>query len=51
MAQLASVHGKTQRGEKTEQLLGLNRTDLRAYRSKQLKKLWFIAQRASVPAP
>lgn len=47
VAQLASVHGKTRRGQKTEKLLGLNRTDLRAYQSKQLKKLWVIAQLAS----
>ncbi|RKH29464.1 retron system putative HNH endonuclease [Corallococcus sicarius] len=46
VAQLASVRGRTPRGQTTETRLGLNRNDLRAYRSKQLKKLWFIAQRA-----
>ena len=45
-AQLANVHGKTKRGLLTETLLGLNRKDLRSYRSQQIKKLWFIAQRA-----
>jgi uncharacterized protein (TIGR02646 family) len=47
VAQLASVHGKTPRGQTTEKLLGLNRKDLRTYRSTRLKQLWFIAQRAS----
>lgn len=46
VARLASVHGRTQRGRTTEKLLGLNRSDLRTYRSKRLKQLWFIAQRA-----
>ncbi|WNG26951.1 TIGR02646 family protein [Cystobacter fuscus] len=45
-AQLANVHGKTRRGLTTEKLLGLNRKELRSYRSKQSKKLWFIAQLA-----
>ncbi|MFP2906050.1 retron system putative HNH endonuclease [Pyxidicoccus sp. 3LFB2] len=45
---LASVHGTTRRGLTTEKLLGLNRPDLRDYRSKQLTKLWFIAQQAAV---
>lgn len=46
VARLASVHGTTRRGETTEKLLGLNRPDLRAYRSQHLKRLWFIAQHA-----
>lgn len=44
---LASVWGITQRGETTERILGLNRTDLRQYRSLQIKKLAYIAMRAT----
>jgi uncharacterized protein (TIGR02646 family) len=47
MARLASVHGRTRRGQKTEELLGLNRNDLRAHRSMWLKCLWVVAQRAA----
>jgi uncharacterized protein (TIGR02646 family) len=36
---LASVYGLTPRGQTTEQLLGLNRPDLRRFRSGQVKKL------------
>jgi hypothetical protein len=36
---LASVYGVTARGQTTEALLGLNRQELRAYRSQQAKKL------------
>jgi uncharacterized protein (TIGR02646 family) len=46
--QLASVYGRTPRGVTTEHQLGLNRPDLRAYRSKYLEKLWFIARQAAV---
>lgn len=44
--QLASVWGITQRGELTERTLGLNRLELRRYRSEQVKKLAYIALRA-----
>lgn len=47
VAKLASVRGKTTRGDTTERCLGLNRQDLRTYRSTQVKRLWFIAQRAA----
>jgi uncharacterized protein (TIGR02646 family) len=40
---IASVYGKTSRGEVTEKLLGLNRPDLRIHRSKFLKKLSVLA--------
>ena len=36
---LASVYGITERGRTTEELLGLNRLELRRYRSQQVKKL------------
>ena len=36
---LASVYGITRRGQTTEVLLGLNRTELRRFRSQQVKKL------------
>jgi uncharacterized protein (TIGR02646 family) len=47
VAKLASVRGKTTRGDTTTKCLGLNRKDLRTYRSSCIKKLWFIAQRAA----
>lgn len=47
VTRLASVRAKTQRGQTTEKFLGLNRKDLRAYRSTRLTYLWFIAQRAA----
>jgi uncharacterized protein (TIGR02646 family) len=46
VAKLASVRGKTTRGDTTEKCLGLNRQDLRTHRSSRIKQLWFIAQRA-----
>jgi uncharacterized protein (TIGR02646 family) len=46
VARLASVYGKTSRGATTEQLLGLNRTDLREYRSRRICKLLVLAQYA-----
>jgi uncharacterized protein (TIGR02646 family) len=41
---LASVYGTTTRGRTTEGLLGLNRPDLRHYRSQQIKKLAVLKQ-------
>ncbi len=38
-SKLATVVGKTSRGEATEQLLGLNRHSLRAHRSNQVRRL------------
>ena len=46
-AGLASVWGVTARGETTERILGLNRPDLREYRSRQIKKLACIARLAT----
>ncbi len=43
---LASVYGKTPRGETTEQQLGLNRHDLRQYRSNYVCKLVVLARLA-----
>jgi uncharacterized protein (TIGR02646 family) len=40
---LASVDGITRRGKRTAQLLGLNRPELRAYRSSQIRKVAVIA--------
>jgi uncharacterized protein (TIGR02646 family) len=45
-ARLASVYGKTRRGETTERLLGLNRPHLRVHRSAFVQKLLFIALQA-----
>lgn len=45
-ARLASVRGRTERGQLTVELLGLNRKDLRTYRSKQVTRLWVIALQA-----
>ncbi|HEY0094974.1 MAG TPA: hypothetical protein VGB96_11635 [Archangium sp.] len=47
VAKLASVRGKTTRGDTTEKCLGLNRQDLRTHRSSLIKKLWFIAECAA----
>jgi uncharacterized protein (TIGR02646 family) len=47
VAKLASVRGKTTRGDTTQRCLGLNRQDLRTHRSTYVKRLWFIAQRAA----
>jgi uncharacterized protein (TIGR02646 family) len=44
---LASVYGTTTRGETTEKLLGLNRLDLRRYRSQQVKKLAVLKRMAN----
>lgn len=41
-SRLATVIGKTTRGETTEKLLGLNRHELRAYRSTQVQKLFAL---------
>ena len=42
-ANLANVYGKSRRGKTTEKLLGLNRPELRAYRSKVVKRLIVVA--------
>jgi hypothetical protein len=42
-AKIATVIGKTRRGEVTENLLALNRHDLRNYRSKQVQKLYVLS--------
>ncbi len=47
---LASVYGTTTRGKTTEETLGLNRRELRAYRSKQVKKLAALARFARADA-
>jgi uncharacterized protein (TIGR02646 family) len=39
VTRLASIHGKTARGTVTEQLLGLNRRELREYRSSRVRSL------------
>jgi hypothetical protein len=46
IAKLATVIGKTPRGTITEVLLGLNRNDLRAYRSKHISRLFVLASYA-----
>ncbi len=43
-ARLATVIGTTVRGKTTEALLGLNRQDLRAYRSQQVMKLCVLSR-------
>ena len=48
IAKLASVYGKTARGKITERDLGLNRADLRTYRSNQIEKLVCIARFAQI---
>ncbi len=47
-AKLASVRGKTARGDTTVNILGLNRDDLRAYRSQQIRRVIALARFASV---
>ena len=47
---LASGYGATTRGETTETILGLNRGDLRAYRSQQVQKLAALARFAQADA-
>ncbi|MDO9230044.1 MAG: retron system putative HNH endonuclease [Syntrophales bacterium] len=42
-AKLASVIGKTIRGQTTEKILGLNRVDLREYRSKVVMTLYALS--------
>ena len=42
-AKLASVYGKTRRGVTTEKLLGLNRLELREYRSRHVRTLLVLA--------
>lgn len=42
-ARLATIIGKTPRGRTTEKLLGLNRPDLRAYRSKSIMTLYVLS--------
>ena len=49
-AKLASVCGKTTRGDLTVNVLGLNRHDLRAYRSHQIRRIVALASLASVDA-
>jgi hypothetical protein len=46
VAKLASVRGKTTRGDTTEKLLGLNRQALRTHHSGRIKQPWFSAQKA-----
>jgi hypothetical protein len=45
-AKLASVYGKTRRGRTTVKILGLNRPDLRAYRSRQVQQLLVLSRLA-----
>ena len=47
-SRIASVYGKTSRGETTERILGLNRHELRTYRSRQTARLHVLAHLASV---
>ena len=42
-ARLATLIGKTPRGETTVKILGLNRPDLRAYRSKLIMQLYVLS--------
>ncbi len=44
---LASVYGKTDRGEITEKTLGLNRPDLLRYRSQMVKRIIFLGLKTS----
>jgi hypothetical protein len=45
-AKLASVYGTTRRGRTSVKVLGLNRPDLRAYRSRQVQQLIALARLA-----
>lgn len=47
ICRIASVYGTTPRGKTTEKLLGLNRHELRAYRSCQVAKLHVLAHYAA----
>lgn len=44
---IASVYGITPRGETTEKILGLNRNELRSYRSGQIARLYLLARFAA----
>lgn len=46
IAKLASIIGKTNRGQTTETIIGLNRYDLRAYRSKVIMMLCVLSDYA-----
>lgn len=46
IAKLASVVGKTTRGQTTEKVLGLNRSDLRVYRSRVIMTLYVLSDYA-----
>jgi uncharacterized protein (TIGR02646 family) len=46
-AKITTVVGKTKRGIITEEILGLNRTDLRIYRSIQIEKIMVLFSMAS----
>jgi uncharacterized protein (TIGR02646 family) len=46
VTKLASVYGRTQRGTITERLLGLNRPELRSYRSQVVRRLLVLGQLA-----
>jgi uncharacterized protein (TIGR02646 family) len=46
VAKLASVIGKTTRGQTTERVLGLNRSNLREYRSKVIMTLYVLSDYA-----
>jgi uncharacterized protein (TIGR02646 family) len=47
---LASVYGTTKRERTTEKLIGLNRPELRSYRSRQVKKLAVLKRLADTNA-
>jgi len=49
-AQLASVYGRTERGATTEEVLGLNRPELRAHRSDKVKMMAAICLMAATNA-
>ncbi len=44
---LASIYGRTPRGEKTEILMGLNRPELLRYRSQMVKKIIYLGIKSS----
>ena len=47
VAKLASVYGVTSRGVRTEQLLGINRPELRSYRSVRIRYLMALSRFAN----
>lgn len=47
-SKLATVIGKTERGNTSQRLLGLNRNELRTYRSRQISKLFVLHRLAQV---